>query len=170
VVLFGAGAIGSFVLSGLRHLVSGLHVTVVDVDASKLERAARLGADVTVDGRSDLSHLEGADLVIEAAGVPELLTRATELVRPGGRVLAVGMPARRAEIDVHHLVFNEITLDTTVALTITEDLPAALELLQATNLADELVDSVRPLDAIPATLDEMAAGKVAGKVLIDPRL
>ena len=170
VVLFGAGAIGNFVLSGLRHLVSGLHVTVVDVDASKLERAARLGADVTVDGRSDLSHLEGADLVIEAAGVPELLTRATELVRPGGRVLAVGMPARRAEIDVHHLVFNEITLDTTVALTITEDLPAALELLQATNLADELVDSVRPLDAIPATLDEMAAGKVAGKVLIDPRL
>jgi (R,R)-butanediol dehydrogenase/meso-butanediol dehydrogenase/diacetyl reductase len=170
VVLFGAGSIGTFVLSGLRHLADGLYITVVDVDGSRLERAARLGADATVDGREDLRDLEGADLAIEAAGVPELLTRATELVRPGGRVLAVGMPARRAEIDVHHVVFNEITIDTTVALVIEEDLPAALDLLCETKLAEELVDSVRPLSAIPDTLDEMAAGQVAGKVLIDPRL
>lgn len=169
VVLFGAGAIGSFVLSGLRHLVDDLDVTVVDVDASRLERASRLGADATVHG-DDVEGLRGADLVIEATGVPELVTRATELVRPGGRVLAVGMPARPSEIDVHHLVFNEITLDTTVALTIREDLPTALELLTETQLADELLDSVRPLSTIPSTLDEMAAGEVAGKVLIDPRL
>ena len=82
--------------------------------------------------------------MIEARG-PGALTGPSWSARRAG--LAVGMPARRAEIDVHHLVFNEIT-DTTVALTITEDLPAALS-AQATNLADELVDSVRPLDAIP---------------------
>lgn len=170
VVLFGAGAIGSFILAGLRHLHADLDVTVVDVDGDRLERVARLGATATVDAREGTESLGGADLVIEATGAPGLLTTATELVRPGGRVLAVGMPAQPAAIDVHHLVFNEITLDTTVALTIADDLPIALDLLGRTELAAELVDSVRPLDAIPATLDEMAAGQVAGKVLIDPQL
>jgi (R,R)-butanediol dehydrogenase/meso-butanediol dehydrogenase/diacetyl reductase len=48
VVLIGAGAIGSFVLAGLRSLAEA-DVTVVDFPGSRLDRASRLGATRTVD-------------------------------------------------------------------------------------------------------------------------
>ncbi len=43
VVLIGAGAIGTFVLTGLRHLAD-VDMTVVDFPGHRLDRAARLGA------------------------------------------------------------------------------------------------------------------------------
>lgn len=168
VVLIGAGAIGSFVLAGLLHLIPALDVTVVDIDPAARERAQRLGAKAAT-GQPEPS-LRGADLVIEATGAPGQLATAAAIVRPGGRILAVGLPAQPTELDFHRLVFDEVTIDTTVALTIEVDIPIALDLLKTSDLADELIESIRPLDAIPDTLDEMGAGQIAGKVLIDPRL
>lgn len=169
VVLLGAGAIGTFILAGLLHLVPALQVTVVDIDPIRLERASRLGASETANRRSDES-LRGADILIEATGAPGQLAWASAIVRPGGRILAVGMPAEPAELDFHHLVFNEITIETSVALTFDSDLPIALELLGQSSLAEEMIHSIRPLNSIPDTLDELAAGHIAGKVLIDPKL
>lgn len=169
VLLVGAGAIGTFILAGLLHLHPALRVTVVDIDPGRLERARRLGAAEAIL-RSDVGSLGEADIAIEATGAPGQLTWASGLVRPGGRLLAVGMAAEPVELDFHHLVFTEVTIETSVALAIDVDLPIALDLLGDSSLADEMIDSIRPLHAIPETLDELAAGQVAGKVLIDPNL
>lgn len=119
----------------------------MDIDPERLGRATRLGADRTVNSQTGEGTLpEHPDLVIEASGAPGQLGVAIHMVRPGGRVLAVGMPADPAEIDGHHLVFNEITLDSSVALVIEEDLRDALEMLATTPIASELLDSVRPLE------------------------
>lgn len=169
VVVIGAGAIGSFVLVGLKHLTPDIEILVIDIDEARLDRARRLGADRTMNSLTDAGEVPtDSDLVIEASGAPGQLGNAIHTVRAGGRVLAVGMPPEPAEIDAHHLVFNEITLDSSVALVLEEDLDDALQVLATTPIAAELVDSVRPLASITETLDDLAAGRVAGKVLLDP--
>ncbi|MFP5372767.1 MAG: zinc-dependent alcohol dehydrogenase, partial [Actinomycetes bacterium] len=51
VVVHGAGAIGSFIIAGLK-AAGAETVVAVDVDQARLDVATKLGADVTVDARS----------------------------------------------------------------------------------------------------------------------
>ena len=170
VLIIGAGAIGTFSLIGLRHLVPDARIIVADIDATKRARALAFGADEAIDLR-DHELTQRPDVILEASGAPGQLAQAVQRVRAGGRVLAVGMPAKPAELDLHHLVLSEITLDSTVALVLGEDLAAALqvlEVLEERDLASEMLEAVRPLESIAQTLDELASGTVQGKVLLDP--
>lgn len=169
VLITGAGAIGSFVLAGLRHLVPDIEITVADIDRVKLDRAGRLGADHVLDSSTETPMSRHYDVVIEASGAPGLLVAALEYTRTGGRVLAVGLSATPQEIDPHDVVLREITIDSTNALVTPEDLPVALEILATTDLGTEMLDSVRPLGDVAAALDELATGRVQGKILIDPQ-
>jgi (R,R)-butanediol dehydrogenase/meso-butanediol dehydrogenase/diacetyl reductase len=175
VVLIGAGAIGSFVLTGLNYLAD-VDVTVIDFPGARLDRAKRLGATRIVEA-GDAAHdavfaaIGGpADVVIEASGAPGQLNNAISLVRNGGTILQVGLPSRQPEVDIHSLVMREITVRTTLAHVCGDDLAPALEILGSTNLGDELLDSVRPLEDIADQLERLATGQLEGKVLFDPSL
>jgi len=169
VVLIGAGAIGSFVLAGLKSLAD-VDVTVVDFPGTRLQRAERLGAARTVAAGTDaVSELRGVEVVIEASGAPGQLNNAIGMVRTGGTILQVGLPSRQQEVDVHTLVMREISLLTTLAHVCGEDLGAALEILSTTDLASEVLESVHPLEDLPEQLELLATGKLEGKVLFDPR-
>jgi (R,R)-butanediol dehydrogenase/meso-butanediol dehydrogenase/diacetyl reductase len=174
VVIIGAGAIGSFVLAGIKHLVD-VDVTVVDFPGHRLERARRLGADRTIGASPDIVAeiadalgSERPDVVIEASGAPNQLLTALQAVTDGGRVLAVGIPKDKPALDVHSLVFREITLDSTLAHVCDTDLPAALEILSEGIIGVELAEHPLPLDNLGAELDRLVSGKVEGKVLINP--
>lgn len=176
VLLIGSGAIGTFVLAGLKHLFKA-NVTVLDFGGARLERAARLGADHTVEvgpdagGQiKDIFGTTGIDVVIEASGAPGQLQFAIELVKRGGKILQVGLPSNRQEIDVHKIVMSEIDINTTLAHICGEDLAPALEILSSTNLAEELVEGVYPLSEISTQLELLGSGKIQGKVLFDPSI
>lgn len=176
VVLIGAGAIGTFVLAGLKFLGSS-RVIVVDFAGSRLDRATRLGADevVAVDEHTDSSVREligvfGADVVIEASGAPGQIDRAASWTRRGGTLLQVGLPSKAQEVNVHHIVMSEITIETTLAHVCGEDLAPALEILRTTSLADELLEGVYPLEELSSQLERLATGQIQGKVLFDPQL
>ncbi|MDF2443457.1 MAG: (R,R)-butanediol dehydrogenase / meso-butanediol dehydrogenase / diacetyl reductase [Subtercola sp.] len=176
VLVIGGGAIASFVLAGLKHLVD-VEVTVVEFAGPKQDRALRFGADHVVSPSEALAadveaSFGGArpDVVIEASGAPGQLAAAVSLVRNGGRVLAVGLPKVQPTLDVHSLVFREITLDSSLAHVCGTDLGAALSILATTALGAELVERVVPLDELGTQLDRLAAGQVDGKILIDPWL
>jgi (R,R)-butanediol dehydrogenase/meso-butanediol dehydrogenase/diacetyl reductase len=174
VVLIGAGAIGSFVLTGINYLAD-VDVTVIDFPGSRLERASRLGATRTIEAGEDAASrvfqaigAGGADVVIEASGAPGQLNNAISLVRNGGTILQVGLPSRQQEVDIHSLVMREISVQTTLAHVCGEDLGPALEILATTRLGEELLDSVHPLGDIAEQLERLATGKLEGKVLFDP--
>jgi (R,R)-butanediol dehydrogenase/meso-butanediol dehydrogenase/diacetyl reductase len=176
VVLIGAGAIGTFVLTGLRSLVDA-DLTVVDFPGPRLDRARRLGATRCVEAGPQAAEdvlaavgAPGADVVIEASGAPGQLAVAIGLTRPGGTVLQVGLPAQPQEIDVWSLVMQEKTVQTTLAHVCGEDLAPALDILATTPLAEELLEGVFPLEALAEQLDRLAAGQVEGKILFDPTL
>ena len=176
VLLIGSGAIGTFVLAGLKHLFDA-EVTVLDFGGSRLERASRLGADHTVevgpDATAQIQGIFGAagiDVVIEASGAPGQLQFAIDLVKRGGSILQVGLPTTRQEIDVHKIVMSEIDIHTTLAHVCSQDLGASLEILGSTALAAELIEGVYPLAEVSNQLELLSTGKIQGKVLFDPSL
>jgi (R,R)-butanediol dehydrogenase/meso-butanediol dehydrogenase/diacetyl reductase len=172
VVLIGAGAIGSFLLTAARSMAEA-EVTVIDFPGARLDRALRLGATRVVAAGADdvLERIGGrADVVIEASGAPGQLDKAVSLVRPGGTVLQVGLPGTPQQVDIHPVVMQEISVLTTLAHVCEADLAPALAVLSSTPVAHELVDSVRPLDDVADQLERLARGELEGKVLFDPAL
>jgi len=99
VVVLGAGPIGLMTLQAARAAGAGA-ITVVDLDAHRLEVARALGATETVDAaREDaqeqvmaLTGGRGVDVVFEAAGSPRTAALAVHLARRGGRVTMIGLP------------------------------------------------------------------------------
>ncbi len=100
VVVVGVGSLGMCFLMKARMLGAG---TIVAIDTSRfrLGLAARLGADRTLDaletsaaGRlsfvRDVTHGRGADVVIECAGVPQVIPECLEMLRPGGMLVEAG--------------------------------------------------------------------------------
>ena len=119
VVVVGAGPIGLAAITAAR-LFSPAHVVAVDPADSRLEAASRFGADVTVrlgDGSpadiiGELTEGLGADVAIEAVGVPESFELCTSLVRPGGRVANIGVHGKPATLHLESLWSKNITITT----------------------------------------------------------
>ncbi len=96
VVVLGAGMVGIMAMR-LAQLCGGIPVLGVDVDAQRLQLARQIGADAVLEGGDSLLDelrarldAEGAALVIEATGVPQLINTALQLAVPGGRVVLLG--------------------------------------------------------------------------------
>jgi len=51
-----------------------------------------------------------------------------------------------------------------------EDMAPALEILNSTDLARELLEAVYPLEELPHQLERLATGEIQGKVLFDPQM
>ena len=98
VAVVGAGPIGLSAIVGAR-LFSPSHVVAIDLADARLEAAKQFGADVLVNnGREDalaavkdLTDGLGADVAIEAVGVPATFELAVSLARPGGRIANIGV-------------------------------------------------------------------------------
>lgn len=85
----------------------------------KLDLAKELGADFVLDA-SDEDFVEGvkkitphggADVVIEAAGVPDTIRKTFELVRPGGEIIQYGIgPTYTDNINTYLQYYKEITI------------------------------------------------------------
>jgi len=174
-LLLGAGGIGALYLAVAKS--RGCRVLVADPDPVALERARALGADATLDLRSEplaqgLVRWAGEDSVatiVECSGRAESLAAAAPLVEPGGALVLVGHQRGAVALDLLSLTVREVTVATSQALVNEVDLPAAAELLAGQDLAPLLVDRVIPLEGVvPDGLLAFARGEVHGKVLIDP--
>ncbi|MEX5728513.1 D-arabinose 1-dehydrogenase-like Zn-dependent alcohol dehydrogenase [Rhodovulum iodosum] len=96
--VFGGGGVGVSALLLGRAL--GARVVVVDVVPEKLDHAKSLGADAVVDARAGDAALAvreitggGADVAIEALGIPDTTVGALKSLRKLGRMVQIGMPA-----------------------------------------------------------------------------
>lgn len=112
VAITGAGAVG--LLSGDAAKISGAARVIVVGRGSRLRKAAEMGFETVDSSKVDpvaavieLTDGLGADVVLEAAGVPETLTWALAMLRKGGRCAAVGIPIVGVEVDMRPLVLYE---------------------------------------------------------------
>ncbi|HMU78904.1 MAG TPA: zinc-binding dehydrogenase, partial [Microthrixaceae bacterium] len=99
VAVFGCGGVGDGAIEGAR-LAGASTIVAVDVDDRKLEQARRFGATHTVNStRQDPVEAVraatggfGADVVIEAIGLPQTYRQAFEARDLAGTVVLVGVP------------------------------------------------------------------------------
>ena len=119
VAVIGLGPIGIMFVR-LAKAVYGARVIAIGRRQPQLDRAARMGADeliVNHDGADvvgavkEMTEGRGADVVIEAVGIPELWQLATRLLRRGGVVNFFGGCASgtAVNLDTHLLHYSEIT-------------------------------------------------------------
>jgi L-iditol 2-dehydrogenase len=119
IAVIGMGPIGMMFVR-LAKAMYGARVIAIGRRQPQLDRAARMGADeliVNTEGTDVVGAVKrmtegrGADVVIEAVGLPELWQLATRLLRRGGVVNFFGGCASGTEIhlDTHLLHYSELT-------------------------------------------------------------
>lgn len=174
-VVVGAGMIGLLVVQALRAAGCG-RVLAVEVDPKRLELACRLGA---TEGFSPLqsdavqevfkrTEGRGADVAIEAVGLPETVATAIASVRKGGSVGLVGNISPTVELPLQAVVTRELSLFGCCASS--GEYPACLELMARGAIR------VQPLISATASLAEAAAwfkrlrrgGEGLMKVIVKP--
>ena len=119
VAVVGSGPIGLSAISGAR-LFSPSHIVAIDLADSRLEAAKQFGADVTVNNGSQdpLSVIRsmtdglGADVTIEAVGIPATFELAVALARPGGRIANIGVHGEPATLHLEEQWIRNITVTT----------------------------------------------------------
>jgi D-xylulose reductase len=118
-VVLGAGPIG--MVTAMAALAGGCaQVIITDVQAPKLELAAKLGPIVPVNVREQsleavvrqLTDGWGADVVFDAVGLPQSANQAIAVLAPGGCVVFIGMPGAPVPFDVVAAQVKEARIET----------------------------------------------------------
>ncbi|MFG3292909.1 zinc-dependent alcohol dehydrogenase family protein [Streptomyces sp. NPDC048179] len=158
VAVVGAGPIGLAAIATAR-LFSPERIIAVDLTPARLEAAHRFGADAVADVHeapaqlvADLTDGLGADVVIEAVGVPESFELCTRMVRPGGHVANVGVHGRPATLHLEDLWIKNVTI--TTGLVDTFSTPTLLRMAAAGRLPTaQMVTHTFPLDRMEEAYD-----------------
>lgn len=134
VAVVGAGPIGLASMMTAQLYGPG-RIIAIDVADSRLERARAFGADETINNSKvdavervrELTDGLGADVVMEAVGIPETFELCTELVRAGGHVANLGVHGVPATLHLEDLWIKNITI--TTGLVNTSSTPTLLRLI-----------------------------------------
>ena len=116
VLVTGCGPIGLFAI-GICKAAGASRIIASDVNETRLALARRMGAHDTVHPAEAEAvvrqHTDGlgVDVVLEMSGVPSAIHQAFALVRVGGRVQMLGIPAKPMDVDfATEVIFKGITI------------------------------------------------------------
>jgi alcohol dehydrogenase len=134
VAIVGAGPIGLAAIMTAKLFTPG-KIVAIDLADSRLAKALEFGADVVINNTredalarvQELTDGLGADVAIEAVGVPETFELCTELIRPGGRVANVGVHGCAATLHLERLWIRDVLITTGLVDTFTT--PKLLKLI-----------------------------------------
>ncbi|WP_406377516.1 alcohol dehydrogenase catalytic domain-containing protein [Streptomyces sp. NBC_00197] len=172
VVVVGVGPVGLAAIA-TAPLYSPERIVAVDIAPARLDAAKGLGADAvaTADEAeqlvSDLTDGLGADVVVEAVGVPESFEMCTRMVRHGGHVANVGVHGKPATLHLENLWIKNLTITTGLVDTYTT--PTLLRMSAAGRLPTaSLVTHTFQMDQMEEAYDVFARAGDTGalKVLL----
>src|SRR5215472_14441189 len=180
VVVLGAGGVGLNCVQGAL-LAGAQHIIAADRVASKLDAARAFGAtdviDVTVADAADRVHKRtggrGADYVFVAAGRGSLIETGCAMLRRGGTLVIVGIPAAGTTVSLDPGAIADGSLrilgSKMGASRPQEDIPRLAELYRAGRLRlDELISERYEFDRINEAIESAREGKLLRAVLIFP--
>jgi L-iditol 2-dehydrogenase len=177
VAIIGAGPIGLLHLLTARRM--GAKKTVlIDIVDERLDFARKLGADETINSRTEdavemvrkLTGGYGADVAIEAIGLPATWEQAIRLVRKGGTVLEFGgsPPGTEIKLDTEMVHYGELTVLGAFHATPLH-FRQALDLIASRTIdVQPLVTKKMNLDEIRQAFDLLLTSKTEIKIAIIP--
>jgi alcohol dehydrogenase len=139
VAIVGAGPIGLAAVMTAK-LYTPARIVVIDLDDGRLAKAKEFGADVTINNsREDAVKMVfkltgglGADVAVEAVGIPATFELAAELIRAGGTLANVGVHGKPATLHLEKLWIRNVTIRT--GLVDTRTIPQLLSLIEGGRL------------------------------------
>ena len=116
VLVTGCGPIGIFAV-GICRAAGASRIIASDVNPTRLALATAMGAHDAVTPQDAEAAVRaatgglGVDVVLEMSGVPSAIHQAFALVRVGGRVQMLGIPAKPMEVNfASEIIFKGITV------------------------------------------------------------
>lgn len=174
VMVIGCGMIGIGAI--IRSVLRGASVIAVDVDDEKLNLAKELGAQYTINSRtedvharlSDITKDQGPDVIIEAVGAPATYQMAINEVAFTGRVVCIGYAKTEIAFDTKNFVQKELDIRGS-RNAMPEDFRAVMKYLkQGICPKEKLITHIYKPEQAQEALEEWAAnpGKVF-RILIE---
>lgn len=174
-VVVGSGMIGLLVIQAIG-LAGCSQVIAVDIDSDRLEKASRLGADVTLNAKEQnvveevhrLTDGRGSDAVLEVVGATETIRTAIECTRKGGTVTLVGNLAPQVEMPLQSIVTRELNVLGSCASN--GEYPACIDLLARGDIrVEEMITARASLEDGPDWFARLYDGEPgAMKVILEP--
>jgi L-iditol 2-dehydrogenase len=176
VFIIGSGPIGLIHLQ-LARLRGASRIIVTDLQEKRLKIARILGADVVVDA-SKKNHLRrikeatedlGADVVIEAVGLPQTWELAFKMTRKGGTTLFFGgcPSGAKATLDTERIHYGDLTLKGIFHHTPMSVLKAYKIISSGKFNGKHLITDYMPLLELESALQRMGRGESL-KIAITP--
>jgi propanol-preferring alcohol dehydrogenase len=166
VVIFGAGGLGHLAIQMARHF--GLRVAAVDVAADKLELAARLGAELVINGavhepRKMLAGHGGAAAAITLTASPKAVEQAFPCLKTNGMLVLVGLSPEPYPLPVLKTVLQALRISGVFVGT-PRDLQETVDL--AATGAIQVHTEACTLEDVPAALERMKRGQILGRMVV----
>jgi len=177
VAIIGAGPIGLLHLLTVKKM--GVEKAImIDLVEERLGFAEKLGADETVNaGKTDVVEIVrkltrgyGADVVIEAIGLPATWEQALKLVRKGGTVLEFGgcPPGTEVKVNAEMLHYGEVTVMGAFHTTPLHFRKALNLIASRTIDVRSLITRKMKLDDIKEAFNILSTSKTEIKIAINP--
>ncbi|HEY4389271.1 MAG TPA: zinc-binding dehydrogenase [Ktedonobacteraceae bacterium] len=165
VAIFGIGGLGISAVQ-LAYAFGALDVYAVDINADKLQLAAKYGAIPLNASSSDpvaeirrRTQGQGVDVALEMIGLPLTMKQAVQSLAVMGRAVVTGISNRPLEIDTYADLLGREAIVTGTSDHLLLELPPLLELARRGKLdLSEVVTRTIPLeaDAINQVMDNLA--------------
>lgn len=169
-VIFGAGGLGNLAVQYAKKVFNA-HVVAVDINNDKLALAKEVGADIVINDHEveDVATLiqektGGAHSAVVTAVSKVAFNQAVDSVRAGGRVVAVGLPSEMMDLSIVKTVLDGIQVIGSLVGT-RKDLEEAFQ-FGAEGLVVPVVQK-RPVEDAVDVFDEMEAGTIQGRMVLD---
>jgi threonine 3-dehydrogenase len=173
VLVTGCGPIGIFAV-GICRAAGASRIIASDVNPKRLELARAMGAHDAVHPKDADAAVKaatdglGVDIVLEMSGVPAAIHQAFALVRVGGRVQILGIPAKPMELDLaKEIIFKGVTVYGVVGRRMYETWIQMTQFLRSGQFDPRPVITHRfPLDEHAEAIRVIKSGE-AGKVIFE---
>jgi threonine dehydrogenase-like Zn-dependent dehydrogenase len=176
-MVFGAGPIGALTIMAL--VARGISVTVVEPGDARRALAAALGATEVIapdeletypPWEPERLSPRAVDVVLECSGKKAAMETGFHQLKRGGRLVLVGAGIEAPSFDPNRLLLNELEIcgsfvydaggfDQALALLASGVVPVSL-LIDPDDIA---------LEGIAGALQDLATGRIAGKVMVVPQ-
>jgi propanol-preferring alcohol dehydrogenase len=168
VVISGCGGLGHVAVQYAKAM--GLHVAAVDLGPEKMALARKLGAEITIDAKTQdpvkeiQKQIGGAHGVLVTAVSPIAFKQGVGMLRRGGTCVLNGLPPGEFPVSIFEMVLNGYTLRGSIVGT-RLDLEEALE-FAAEGKVKATIETL-PLDSINDIFTRLKKGQINGRVVLD---
>ena len=174
VMICGAGTIGLMVLKVCK-MLGAKTIVIVDLSDDRLALAKQHGADVLINGKSDIGAeltargiRDQIDIAIEAVGVSPTVQQTVDFVKTRGRIIWIGNSAPMVSLNMQTVVTKELNIQGSYIYTDADFRECVRLLSEQPQDFTGIISQVISVEEAGAVFEELSQGATAKiKVLID---